>query len=208
MSYLDLKLFKPFGPSVAKVTIPENIINELNKYTDQIIKDSDKLKDLNHGKELVGNVQQEFLLDKEFIVLSGWESFLKENAEKWIFESTQKKIEEFRIIDTWIVRQFENEYNPPHLHKGHISGLGYLKLPQSFGNTIQRLKKNNTHGEINFMHGSEQFLSTGIKTEKPKVGDFYVFPSYLYHFVNPFYGDGERRSISFNAVVDESIAKI
>ena len=40
---LDMKLFKPFGPSIAKVTIPEAIINELNKYTDEIVKDSDKL---------------------------------------------------------------------------------------------------------------------------------------------------------------------
>ena len=87
---------------------------------------------MNYGKMLAGNVQQEFLLDKEFTVLSGWESFLKENTEKWIFESTQKKIEEFRIIDTWIVRQFENEYNPLHSHGGHISGVGYLKLPESF----------------------------------------------------------------------------
>ena len=90
---------------------------------------------------LAGNVQQEFLLDKEFIVLSGWESFLKENTAKWIFESTKKKIEEFKIIDTWIVRQFENEYNPLHSHGGHISGVGYLKLPDNYGKTVQSDKK-------------------------------------------------------------------
>ena len=38
----------------------------------------------------------------------------------------------------------------------------------------------------------------------PKVGDFYIFPHYLMHSVYPFVGtDEERRSISFNGVVDE-----
>ena len=38
----------------------------------------------------------------------------------------------------------------------------------------------------------------------PKVGDFYIFPHYLMHTVYPFKDtDEERRSISFNAVIDE-----
>ena len=36
----------------------------------------------------------------------------------------------------------------------------------------------------------------------------YLFPNYLMHSVNPFYGDGERRSISFNAIIDEKIYDI
>ena len=43
MNKKPIEVFKPFGPSVAKVTIPKNIISELNKYTDQVIKDADKL---------------------------------------------------------------------------------------------------------------------------------------------------------------------
>ena len=38
----------------------------------------------------------------------------------------------------------------------------------------------------------------------PKVGDFYIFPHYLMHAVYPFKDTNEeRRSISFNAVIDE-----
>ena len=38
----------------------------------------------------------------------------------------------------------------------------------------------------------------------PEVGDFYLFPNYLMHTVFPFKGtDEERRSISFNADIDE-----
>ena len=33
---------------------------------------------------------------------------------------------------------------------------------------------------------------------KPQVGDFYVFPSELFHCVYPFHTEGERRSFSAN----------
>jgi len=33
----------------------------------------------------------------------------------------------------------------------------------------------------------------------PEVGDYYVFPAWLNHEVCPFRGEGERRSLSWNA---------
>ena len=201
-----MNVLRPFGPTIAKVSMSENLVKELNDYVDKTLVDKKKTEELNYGKMLAGNVQQEFLLDKEFIVLSGWESFLKENTAKWIFESTKKKIEEFKIIDTWIVRQFENEYNPLHSHGGHISGVGYLKLPEDFGKTVQSDKKNNSNGKLQLVHGSKNFLSPITFNIKPKVGDFYLFPNYLMHSVYPFKNkNAERRSISFNAYIDKSI---
>ena len=38
--------------------------------------------------------------------------------------------------------------------------------------------------------------------------DFYIFPHYLFHSVNPFIGSGERRSLSFNAKIDEEIFSV
>ena len=201
-----MNVIRPFGPTIAKVSMSENLVKELNDYVDKTLVDKKKTEELNYGKMLAGNVQQEFLLDKEFIVLSGWESFLKENTEKWIFESTKKKIEEFKIIDTWIVRQFENEYNPLHSHGGHISGVGYLKLPDNYGKTVQSDKKNNYNGNLQLVHGSKNFLSPITLNIEPKVGDFYLFPNYLMHSVYPFKNkNAERRSISFNAYIDNSI---
>ena len=44
---------------------------------------------------------------------------------------------------------------------------------------------------------------------KPKVGDFYFFPHYLMHTVYPFKGTKEeRRSISFNGLIDNKIFNI
>jgi uncharacterized protein (TIGR02466 family) len=33
---------------------------------------------------------------------------------------------------------------------------------------------------------------------KPEAGMMVLFPSWLYHFVNPYFGEGERISVSFN----------
>ena len=138
-----MKVIRPFGPTIAKASMSESLVNELNDYVDKTLKDKLKTQELDYGKMLAGNVQQEFLLDKEFTFSSGWEFFLRENTEKWILESTNEKVNEFKIIDTWIVRQFENEYNPLHSHGGHISGVGYLKLPDNYGETVQKNKEEN-----------------------------------------------------------------
>ena len=201
-----MKVIRPFGPTIAKASMSASLVKELNDYVDKTLIDKKKTQELDYGKMLAGNVQQEFLLDKEFSTLSGWEFFLKENTEKWIFESTKKKIMEFKIIDTWIVRQFENEYNPLHSHGGHISGVGYLKLPDNYGETVQSNKQENYNGNLQLVHGSRNFLSPITLNIEPKVGDFYFFPIYLMHSVYPFKNkSAERRSISFNAYIDNSV---
>ena len=41
---------------------------------------------------------------------------------------------------------------------------------------------------------------------KPEIGDFYFFPNYMMHTVYPFKdAKEERRSISFNAKIDDEI---
>jgi hypothetical protein len=204
-----MQLIKPFGPTVAKVIMPKNIIDSLNKYVDEIINNESKSKELDYGKMLAGNVKQEFLLEREFSVFSGWEGFLKENVEEWIFKSLNKKITQFDIIDSWIVRQFENDYNPLHAHGGHVSGVGYLKLPDDFGKPIQNTKTSNINGNLQLVHGSNMFLSPVTLDIKPKVGEFIFFPNYLMHTVYPFKNkNSERRSISFNASIDDDIYNI
>jgi len=206
MSINEIKVFKPFGPSIVKVVIPENLLSILNNYIDETITDEKKIKKLDHGFKLAGNVQQEFQLEEEFVKSSGLLNFLFTAVQKWIELVEKKKITNFNLLSSWIVRQFENEYNPIHTHGGHISGVGYLKLPTNFGETFQDNKKNNFNGKLSLVHGSQMFSCKSTFTITPKVGDFYFFPNYLMHIVYPFYRkDEERRSISFNALIDENI---
>ena len=56
MDKIDLQIFRPFGPSILKVKIPEKILNGLNAYIDKIISDNEKSKNLDYGKNLIGDV--------------------------------------------------------------------------------------------------------------------------------------------------------
>ena len=204
----DLEILQPFGPSIAKVSIPEEMIKSMNNYIDQIVKDQKKSEKLDGGYKLAGNVTQEFRLEGDFMKKIKWFDFLAISVQNWLLKKTGKKIKKFDLIASWIVRQLKNEYNPVHFHGGHVSGVGYLKVPTNMGETVQK-DKQNRNGNLVLIHGSSQFLSKSILTIKPKVGDFYFFPNYVMHTVYPFADtDEERRSVSFNANLDQDIVGI
>ena len=199
-----LNVIRPFGPSIGTVTIPKTLIDKINDFIDETIKDKVQSKKLDEGKNLAGQVSQEILLPKE-IIDGELMNFLAKFAKAFVENLTGKRVTKFDLIKVWVVRQFQNEYNPTHWHGGHLSGAGYLKLPDSFGASIQPDKKVNQNGKINFVHGTRQFLSNAIINVAPEVGKMFIFPNYLMHSVNPFYGKGERRSLSFNASIDEKV---
>ena len=208
-SEINFKFIRPFGPTICKVTMPQQIIDSLNNYVDEIINNKIKSKELDHGKNLAGNVQQEFKLEKNFVEKSKWGNFLSGCAKAWIKQTINLEISKFQLISTWIVRQFKNDYNPIHTHGGHLSGVGYLKVPKNFGEYHQKTKVNNQNGMLTLIHGTKSFMSESTYTIEPKVGDFYFFPNYLMHTVYPFTGtDEERRSISFNALINEDIYNV
>ena len=206
---MSIQLIRAFGPTIAKIKIPEQMVNSLNDYVDNLIMDKKKSKELSAGANLAGDVTQEFKLEKEFSQKVGWLDFISKGVFQWIQMSTNQSIKEFKMIDSWIVRQFQNEYNPVHMHGGHVSGAGFLKVPKTFGKYVQNEKDGVKHyagGTLNLIHGSKQFLSKSTFQIKPEVGDFYFFPNYMMHTVYPFKDtNDERRSISFNAFVDQSI---
>jgi len=203
-----IQITRPFGPSIAKAVMPKELIDTLNKYIDDIISDKEKTKKQDWGHKLVGHVKQEFKLENDFIDSSGFIRFLSNAVGAWLKNAENKKITKFLIHESWVVRQFKNDFNPVHWHSGHISGVGYLKLPSSFGKPEQGDKKGelNKYGRIELIHGNKMFLQKSTFSILPEVGSFYFFPNYMMHTVYPFKdSDEERRSISFNASIDDNI---
>ena len=199
-----MKIQSPFGPKLAVIKIPKKIISEINNEVDNILKDKFKTKKSDYSKKLVGEVKQELQLSKNFIN-KHLIKFLKKNVKSFIKKTSQKNINDIKLKNFWVVRQFKNEYNPIHYHSGSISGVGYLKMPKNF---IKSKKKSKTNGTIDFIHGSRSFLNKSIFNHKPKVGDMIIFPNYLMHTAYPFNVDGERRSFSFNIDLDIKTKKI
>jgi len=160
----------------------------------------------NHENEIIGVIGANGAGKTTFCnIITG---YLKPDSGVILYEG--KNITKFNLIESWVVRQFENEYNPVHWHSGHISGAGFLKVPSSLGDFTQdKSEQKYLGGNLNLIHGSKQFSSRSIYQIKPKVGDFYFFPNYLMHTVYPFSGTNEeRRSVSFNASIDDEIFNV
>ena len=199
---INFEVLKPFGPSIVKIKMSNEMIKKINEYVDSVIKDEEKIKKLDEGDKLIGKVQQEFLMEVEFMKKIKWADFLAASVSSWAKEELNKEIKHFELIKSWVVRQFKNDYNPVHWHTGDISGVGYLKVPSYLGNTSQPDKKTNENGKLQLIFGSPNLFSKSTYLVKPEIGDFYLFPNYLMHTVYPFSGtDDERRSVSFNAKV-------
>ena len=199
-----MKIISPFGPKIAKLKISKSIVNKINNEVEKIINQKKLSKKYDYSKKLVGQVQQEIELSKSFIK-KNLKKNITEAVNKFIKKTTGKTSKKIKIKNLWVVRQFANEYNPVHFHDGHISGVGYLKIPKN----IFKDKKNiNTNGTIDFINGNKMFLNESIHNHKPKIGDVILFPHYLMHTAYPFTVEGERRSFSFNIEIDNHIANI
>ena len=194
-----MKIINPFGPKIAIIKIPKNIVNKINIEVDKIITNKSRLKKSDYSSNLVGQVKQEIKLSNRF-VNKFLLRFIKSNIQKYLKKCLNKNATKIDIKSFWIVRQFKNEYNPIHFHSGNISAVGYLKIPKNITKSKKRLK---TNGTIDFIHGSKSFLNNSLHNHNPKVGDMIIFPNYLMHTAYPFKREGERRSFSFNIDIDK-----
>lgn len=188
-----MDFFSPFGPMIAKTRLPGAAIERINRYADSMV---------SPGKGM------EFLLPAGLIAeggadsLGAWtERFIRRYLEG--MENTVPSRVDFEVF--WIISQYAGTPSPVHFHSADISGVLYLKVPDIEAAEEAKTYISGRHaGYINFMIGGKQRFSKSIISFKPRVGDFYVFPGWLLHGAEPFRGQGERRSMSFNAVVTDS----
>jgi hypothetical protein len=199
-----MKVISPFGPKIGKFKLSNQIIKKINIEVDKITEKKSLYKKLNYSKQLVGQVKQEFQLPKEFIK-KNLHKIIEKEVKSFVHKTTKKRVKAIKILNFWIVRQYKNEYNPVHYHDGHLSAVGYLKVPKNLNKSKKQVK---TNGTIDFINGSKNFLCESIYNHVPKVGDIIFFPNYLMHTAYPFNVEGERRSFSLNIQLDQKITNI
>ena len=198
-----MKIISPFGPKIAQLKFSKTVIDRINKEVDRISSQKKLTKKYDYSKKLVGQVKQEIQLPKNFIKKYLTKK-INQSIKEYIKFTTGKNTTTIKIKNFWVVSQFSHEYNPVHYHDGHVSGVGYLKIP-NFTNNKKNLR---TNGTIDFINGNKMFLNNSIFNHNPKVGDVILFPNYLMHTAYPFTSNGERRSFSFNAEIDSNIANV
>ena len=92
---MSFEILRPFGPSIAKATIPDQVISEINKYIDELTTNTEQASKLDHGKYLAGNVTNEFRLDIEFMKKIKWAEFLAQSCERWLLEGHNITLRKF-----------------------------------------------------------------------------------------------------------------
>jgi hypothetical protein len=214
---IKLSWKQTFSPTILESRVPQRFIDMINNVGDEVLTDDGLSKKYDFSNNLVGKVSKEVqipIYKKEdanyalFILRNYCKEYLKQMQEwgrsyEWNKAAGAKppEAENIHIAQTWIVSQYKNEYNPWHKHSGHFSGVIYLKIPEKMDEHFVTETKDHypASGLIEFAYGEAQDMRSDTLMVKPEVGMILIFPSWLKHSVYPFYCDGERRSMSFNA---------
>jgi hypothetical protein len=212
------RFLEAFSPTIMESTVPKRFIDIVNDTGDAVLSDKQKSVQWDWSHKLVGKVSKEVQIpvgnsdDRDFLFKVMRQACLdylkhiisKNRSYKWSEMAgvgVKPKLDNIHLTHSWIVSQYAGEYNPYHHHSGDFSAVIYLKIPPKMQEELDKELEDHypTNGLIEFMYGETQDMRTNYLKFKPEVGKLLVFPSYLKHFVYPFYSEGERRSMSFNA---------
>ena len=195
---LKYDIYQPFGPSILKTTLPQGFVNLLNAEADRILYDETLSKEHDWSHNLAGNVKKEVAIDQnkipnfpEFLITMA-KAYYKHTIEKDPIEGSKVG---FRV---WVESQYKGDFNPMHIHDANLSGVAFLKMPPGFDAEYAKEDHHPTAGCLEFLGSMPNHFARHSYIAKPKVGDFYLFPSWLTHQVYPFRSEGERRSLAFN----------
>jgi hypothetical protein len=188
-----VEFFAPFGPLIAKTRITATAVQRINAFADSAAKPAQS---------------SEFLVPENVATDGGDDSLMhqiKTLIGRYIAQTERAEIRAIKVDVIWVVSQYASTPSPMHFHSGDVSGVLYLKVPP-LANEEAELQKTYISGRqagyLNFLLGGKQRLSRTVTSVRPEVGDFYIFPGWLLHGSEPFRGEGERRSLAFNAFVE------
>jgi hypothetical protein len=195
--------FLHWGPFVTQYELSSKEVADLNKIEEG--------QEFNRG--LAGHITDEYELSKEK-VFEIIEPYLQSYVQGFWDYRKIKLANSFTMVNAWINRQKKYEFNPPHTHDDDLSFVIYTKIPEGLEKECRESVSNSPGpGCIVFdfnmpssAGGNKMFLQT--HAHLPSVGDMFIFPAGLPHWVYPFTKtEGERVSISGNIKFDDSQKK-
>lgn len=209
---MKCEILQPWSTFIMKTKLPPLIFEKLLKITDKISTERNpheiEQKDSEHFKEF--HYLEESLLKCENILeffLNAIKSFaIQQTIQQNPFSKKMIMNDEWvvNLDDVWFINQRDNEYLPAHIHaKSLVSCVAYLKIPEYLPDR-KPYPTQDKDGAITFISNTtkDPFWGASTLTLLPQLGDFYIFPAALSHFVYPFRtidGKGVRRSVAFNA---------
>ena len=185
--------FYYFGPYLYKAKMNENEIKQIKEIC---LKDKSKQS----NEYLAGLIKEEYTINKNklFSVIEPYiQSYKRTIHQHWNLKINGKLVLNKK---PWVNFMTKFESNPMHSHDCDVSFVIYLQIPDSLKKEYKNNISNNSGpGVINFMNKlNKENLSINTQAFFPEVGDIFIFPANLVHFVNSFTSNGERISVSGN----------
>jgi len=212
MSDIKCALLKPFGSTILKSELPDDLVKEFLNDLNTIRSSPEKIEGHKFGHKLAGNLYKELLVSHTVMLKWKQKYFDTLIVHYATSHYKEKKVKQIIITASWHNIQKSGDFNPCHTHthfqdrhiSPDISTVGYIKLPKSMVDYKHSKKHHAVGGHIEFVEGTEDMFTNANYLIQPMVKDFYIFPSSLRHAVYPFYSDNEtdeRISFSFNAKI-------
>ena len=199
-------------------TLPQNAVDEINKYIDGIVIKENK----DSSPNLVGQINRDKKsLQLDFDLKSpygqNFKGMLDGCATSLLTEGYKRKAKA-DAFECWTVHSYAGDYNPLHAHgcqtQAGLSMIMYLKVPKCIEDKPEFPTLHNAAGGIdgftglitstNTIHDVYRLKLDAQEYIKPKKGFMIIFPNWLQHCVMPFFGDGERRTMSANFNIRDS----
>jgi len=183
--------FFHWGPFLYKTKLTEEEIQQLKSLCV-------KNKKHDYRKWLVGFIKHEYRINRKKvfpIILPYVRSYLQAALQHYDIRFGNK----ITLKSVWVNYMTKFESNPLHHHDQDLSFVLFTKIPELLEKEIEQTIGDEKPGTINFvsnLYSNKNQLNRHVFT--PEVGDFFIFPSSLSHYVNSFQCEGERVSISGN----------
>jgi len=195
--------------------LPMGLLSMVNAYIDSV-----RANAADHSPSLVGQIRRhaqsaQLKLDLRHEVPAALAAVIVQIGQQYVGE--QGYHAEVAANDIWSVHSYEGDYNPLHDHGGNtplgLSSILYLKVPPVIaakpavphgGAPKLSTASGNCDGFTQLVWGATGMRDYSLMRPptqqyiKPEVGKLMVFPNWLLHRVEPFFGDGERRTLSCN----------
>ena len=192
--------------------LPENAVEEINKHIDDVIIPTQDSVSYN----LVGQINQDKKSSQlDFDLKSpygqNFKGMLDGCATSLLTEGYKRKAKA-DAIECWTVHSYAGDYNPFHSHgtltPAGLSCIIYLKVPDCIKEKPEVPTLNGASGDCDGFtqlvwdtsttYDAYGLYNPGQEMIKPEVGKMLIFPKWLNHQVWPFFGEGERRTLSAN----------
>ena len=189
--------FFHWGPFLYKTSLTKEELKKINNLCSK--------KNRDYRKNLAGIIKHEHVINSKAIfpiLFPYFQSYFQAFNEHYGQINTKKYGNKIELKSAWVNYMVAGESNPLHTHDDDLSFVLFTKIPKNLLSEYKNNVGNAKPGLLNFRYS----LSSGnyeIDQHSffPIVGDLFIFPANLHHYVNTFKSKGERISVSGNIKV-------